>query len=530
MEENENKRIFVIKTEDDKNQDKPKMTWAGYVHQLNVYKFWILGFSLVATIAGYLGMQYIYNANKETLTTNITLGLALANDGTTYMDGSSFNYQNFVSTDTIAAVCNLEDEDGNKMFSLNVSDLIDDYAITITPQQVTVDGTTTDSKTNYVLTTSVKSFGNEATARTFIRCLINYQIDVANQAVSGYYLSSTLPSSEETFTSFTFEDMVNRLSAENKTIQEAYETLVETFGSTIAVDSSTRLSEVQSGYLNNSYTSIINSFSGSLSLNKYINITNSADSIEDAISYYENLAEYNKTQIRSLTTKIQSYVQIIENLSGSNSNSSTAVEAIQEIYSSLVSSRSEREDLITELETIGYATTKDDASGTVSFSRIDTNDNYLGHLEDYEKLLNGEITSESEEGKAATTWYEGCRSFLTSLTTCYKALLTDYSTANSVSQTLYKKSNTITVKETNMGTLSGHISNFLGAAIGLVLGFAISSLFFANYGISKEFREKMTINTAKIVQATSDKPLEVEATTKEISTGKKKEGSSGEEK
>lgn len=491
-----------MQNSDDNNKKKgPHLSWSTYGKGIHHFKWWILGGTLLSSIAGFLFSKFVYNPKKETITTTLTQSLALDDSKSAYPDGSVYKHTDIISKDNIEAVL-----EANPEFKYTYESLMEKNAFTVTPitTTVTVDEVSTEvaSKDAYTMTTKPGVFRNEKEARKFIRLLVNYEISKAEKAVSSFSYATCLPS-KENFSLLTFDKMVDSLNNQFSYLEADYSDLISTFGTNLIVDGSSLANHhVDLTYKYTSYQFKI--LSGQLATNKYVNITDKTDAQQKIFEYEDLKASYEKrfaVIASTLNTDISLFEKIIGISSGKDSIDASYSKQILELSEEIKSLQTEQASMISELTQIGYQCTKDD-DNNVTITKSSDGNSYLQKLNDY-------INAPEEE----TEWSKGCATFRNSLTAFYTNLVADTEKASEIFRSIYstKGRNTIDVKESNMGTLTGHISNLLSAAVCLILGFLLFSLAFALVEMNLDYNRKTVKASSTISCDDTKKPKEIEA-------------------
>ena len=140
-----------------------------------------------------------------------------------------------------------------------------------------------------------------------------------------------------------------------------------------------------------------------------------------------------------------------------------------------------------------------DSISNVTITNSTDDNNYLYKLNEY-------INDPDEE----TDWSRSCVAFKNILTTFYDNLAKDTDRASSLYRMIAVNSNrnTIDVKESNMGTLSGHIPNPVSAIACAILGFGILSLSFAIAEMNLSYNRALKEKSMEITASTDDSKKE----------------------
>lgn len=474
-------KVIIVQKDEQENKKGPRLTWSIYGKAINHFKWWLLGGTLAFGILGYLGAKFVYNPSKEVLTTTITPALALNEDGTAYLDGSVYRATDLISKENIETVLN-----NNPSYKYTYDKLMEKNTFTISPTEKTeiIDGTSTtiQSYSTYILTTKPGNFKNANEARNFIKLLINYEIERSKTSISSFSFSTCLPDSIS-FNSLSFDRMVEKLNTQYDNLVTDYTSMIKRIGSNTIINQKT-LSSYYSDYIYNYSNNQFNIISGQLATNKYVNISNK-DEAQQKIYEYEDLkASYEKRFIAiasTLNTDSALLDKLIQINSGKDGINEQIASQITDLTAEIKELQIEQSDMITELTQIGYNCSIDNNNNVTITRSTDTN-NYLYKLNEY-------ISSTSEE----TEWSKGCVNYKKVLIKFYNNLTTDTESASSLYRTIYSSSqrNTIEVKESNNGTLSGHLPNMVVAAISLVLGYIVLSLSFAVAEMNIQFSKTL---------------------------------------
>ena len=490
--------VLIIQKDEEKKKG-PHLSWSIYGKGVNHFKWWLLGGTLIFGILGYVGAKFIYNPTKESLTTTITPALALNDDNTTYLDGTVYKPSDLISKANIEAVL-----EQNPSFKYTYDKLMEKNTFTISPTETTeiVNGTSTTVKTysTYVLTTKSGTFKSTTEARNFIKALVNYEVEKSKTAVSSFSFTSCLPELTS-FNSSSFDDMVEKLNTQYSNLNDDYSKLIKKIGgNTIISDKtlSTHYSDFIYKYSNNQFKII----AGQLATNKYVNISNKEEAQQKIYEYEDLKASYENrfiTIASTLNSDMELFNSLIQINTGKDSMSEQLAKQISELSIEIKDLQTEQNEMISELTQIGYDCIVDSNYNVTVTKSTDTN-NYLYKLNEY-------ISSSSDENE----WSKGCVSFKTKLVNFYNSLKNDTTEASSIYKTIYSSSqrNTIDVKESNYGTLSGHISNMLIAVVFLVVGYVILSLSFAIAEMNIQYNKTLKENAPIIQDAVIDQKPEL---------------------
>ncbi len=461
MEENKNK-IIVIQN-GSQNRNGNHLTFASYGKGIAKYKYWLLGITVCCTIAGFLESKFILNPRREVMTTNISLSLALNEKKTAYLDGSSFSYTDLISKDNI-----------NKVISENETFQNYDYetlkmnsAFSLQPKMVTVNNVETVSDTNYVLTTNPSAFHSEADARKFIAALIDCEEERAANAINSYNIESVLPADSTNFESYDFNTWITALNQQYSKIENLFSKMSELFTGTFSVDGqtlNTYHSIFSSYYTNQAFSGVM----GELINNKYVNIGKGTDEeVQSKIDEYKNLSSSYQYQLNQILTTISVDQSQVDSLTAIKNPTDDISDLIVKYSAEIVVLSNQRDNIITEMNNIGYTVTITGNYATIMEDA--STDTYLYKL-----------------NHADEEWKKNCVSFKEKLANLNAQMKKDNASVSALYRKTYLMSNknVITVAESNMGTISGHISNFMVAGIALVISFLLASFIFGEIYIN----------------------------------------------
>lgn len=488
----EDNHIIIVRNDKADEQKKNKLTWSKYGHQVFHFKYWILGITVLGTALGYLGVRFLYNRSRESITTDITLNLALRENkdsygntiSTNYMDGSSFSYMDIVATSHLEAVKN---NNPDAFSSVSIDKITANDAISISPvtSSTTVNGveTTTASSTQFVLTTLPQFFGGEAIARNFIKALVNYEVEFANLAIDSYSIESTLPSSEAYFVAMEMTEMASAITNQYNIINETYTSLIDTFSGSLQINGGT-LSSLKKGFDASISEQKIKTLLGEQNSNLYVNFDGSnKENAESKIQEYELLAISYQDDYKTITNQLNTNEALLKELTSVTQPTQEVSSKIVSLTDSISEAKTKLYDIESEMFNIGYT-----LDSNLLFERSTSDDySYLYHLNEYAT----HFEDNSSSWTAVKEWYDNGVSFKSNLKDYYAILSTSYTECNQVNRSVYKKNyNRIYVAQSNMGTLNNHTNPLIGAIGGFVLFYLVSSLAFAFYGNSKENKKK----------------------------------------
>ena len=487
-------RIVIVQQDEEQKKKGPHLSWSTYGKGVNHFKWWIIGGTIVFGVLGYLGSKFFYNSKKDTITTTITPSLVLSETKDTYLDGSVYRPSDIISKQNIEQVLN-----ENPSYKYTYDELMEKGAFSISPTEISevVDGVTTTKQTydTYILTTKPGVFKNEKQARNFIKLLINCEITRAQSAASSFSFATFLPS-KDSFQTMSFDKMVDSLATQSSYLTKDYEKMIKTYGANYIVDGSTLSAHFSEfSYQYSSYQ--FKTLSGQLSRNKYVNVSTKEEAKKTILEYEDLKSSYEKrfaSIASTLTSDLSLFNSLVNLNTGKDTTSSSLTEQIENLANEIKNLQTEQAEMISELTQIGYACTKDE-NNNVSITKSSDTNNYLSKLTEY-------INDPNEE----TEWSKSNVSFKKALNSFYDDLIEDTDKASRLYRLISVNSNrnSIDVRESNMGTLSGHIPNPVSALVVAILGYGILSLAFAIAEMNIEYSKTLKENKTEIVAAIDD--------------------------
>ncbi len=509
------KTKIIIRQEQNKGEG-PHLNWGTYIHQVNVFKWWILGVTLVGAIAGYTGAKFVLNPRRENITSTLSYSLPLNKDSSEFIDGSSFDGRDLISASNIKAV--IESEDSFK--KLDADGIYRSRSISAV--ETTTETGTTSSKTDFVLNTKVQAFGSSALAKSFIEALINYQINnVFLPKIENRKLATPFKRNKEedlaSRESRSFEKTTQSLVTLCNNLSDNYKTLLNEFNSSIMIGGNNSLLSLSNDF--SSTASSVDELKGDFYANYYINFK---DGDEDALRQkYIYLGKSYKDSLSALQEKLNVQKSLLNQLTSISKPDYSISKQINEVSEEASALSSQIKELTESLEKIGYTITVNTDGDTLVSDTPDALEGFYPSINFYKE---NKDSTDSAKKKKALEWKTGCEEYMSRVETRYDELSNEYQIATNASRTLYKNYNrAIYIKEADYGTLSGHISSTLVAAVGLVLGFFASSLLLAAIGRNIEYKKK------KEVMLLADKnekgTIEPKVNNADISSQKAKDGS-----
>ena len=256
------------------------------------------GVALVAVLAilfGYNNMSQTYSATYTYSNPTIISG--------EYADGSAFNYRALATEAVLTSV----KESDSSFSSINISKMIDEDGISITGN-ITYDAEGKNVlSSDYTITIKKKMFKNQKQAKSFIKALSEYPVDVNTSIVSKMTNDYYLTSYED---SYMYENMAQYLNLQYEYLTTGYEELIETYGDKIlsnGMSVSASLNKLTSYFTENS----IEALESELKDNIYVrNYDATKDEYESKYEHYCALYASNNNKIDVLEEKVNSILTV----------------------------------------------------------------------------------------------------------------------------------------------------------------------------------------------------------------------------
>lgn len=539
MQDSNNNQTIIIKNQED---DRRHFTWSDYVKQLNHFKYWILGITLLCVIAGYLFIAFFFSPRRETYVAEVTLHMPLlvtkddegVTQSITYLNGSAYSMYDIITESNIKkTIEETLDENGERKYSsLNAKNIIEDNAITIALQPSQTDSTVVSDPANcsYRLTLLASSFPSINIARSFVNDLLQNTVKSAISLVPSNHISNII-SNVECLTSTNLNNEVDTLVEQYNLIADCYDDLLSNFQGSKYILDGKDLTTIYNEFVNtfqseSGYESIFEDLELQLDSNAYFRYENTEDGIGKAINQCNTLANQYANKLTSDYRMLQFYQDRRDSLSGLikpssdetgiSSTEESLLEMILECNQKILDLQLEMNDLRTSIKALGFNIVENTQG-----------DNYIATAEPYEltsaselieagqtpgtlQYLNDELSYLRQEGTITEkpSWGDECQEFITKVNDYIPALSSALATANTIYHNLYQNNlNSIVYNNSSILVSNGRISGAWGAVLGLIGGFIISSLIFAGVGYSKDRKKEEAVLSTE--NKTSDLPLEV---------------------
>lgn len=497
MDKEKNEQVIIFKN--DPVAEKKGFSWGDYGHQVNRFKYWILGITLVFAVIGYLLLSLYWNPRHKVSTSRFQLSLPVETiyqetgelQEINYLNGNPYSLYDIVSRDNIEDVVEHSlDEEGNPLFSIDVDKLVRENGISIQYANDSEGKPTSPSAFTYVLTIEDRYVGSSEEVSLFVDALLQNIIDKATQAIPSNILSNALPSDglDNAYS------LIQQMKTQHQQIDTLYQELMESFGSYVRVEvdgTTMTLSNFYSQRFSPSYRSasgvgnVFGDLADELLANGYgrydsEDIPGSIESLKKSGNALDNRKESLERNVASLKQTIAS----INSLIGSDTTPTPELQSYYlESLAQLSSARQEMDVVLAQLSILGYTVTPtEEDQYEVTLSRYDE----IGE-EDYGTIQRLEAMG---AGVNQSAWAATNEAFFQKLDTLVSTLGDDTERANSIYRNLYlSRQSSVIYAYPNRITTTGTTNAFLGAALGLILGFLLSSVALSAYGYLRDKKQ-----------------------------------------
>ena len=478
MEENSSKKVIIVEGNEDKK--KKNWTWGRYFSFTWKHKYWVLGFSILGTLAGLLGVKYGYNASKETASITFQACFpTIVNEETnkeTYFDGDDFNLLSLVSKSNLEAV----KASSSSFKGINIDEVLSKGAITISRVETTAEKENSNEPVYYVLSGNVSRLGGKNSSKDFITLLIENEKKRAEAALDAYKIESCFSSS---FSSLYLPERNKQLLNQYNLLDKKYNYLLSYFGPSYYVDDNLTLSSSYSSFVSSHYDSSsfdISSLIYEMQANSYAYFEEGKQ-LEVASNYEIKGLNYIESA-KEIAGKIDVVSDQIDSLSKSQSyigSESELANKIIELTDQKANLQTSLGETLRELKYLGF-----ESSSSVEITSLST-------VEDMSSIVlssgtGGVIQKLRETDETLFNAYKSkCDSYIARIEAMKEQLESETSTLEKHLKSLYLRYSDFYSIRNGAVLVSGGISSILGAFAGLVLLYILTSLICSGIEISK---------------------------------------------
>ena len=437
------------------------------------FKWWIIGVTVVGTVAGYLAFRFGINPGREKLVSTFGYNInakvkveestslkneELANQTLYLSDSSIFSFTDVVSEPRLQAV---KDSD-EKYKNINVTAMAKNGGIKITRASYTdqVTGKVIyEYPARYTITAGKSNFASEEQGKEFIADLINYELTVAQTANDNYEITDYIGA-----TTGSYGQYVKKLEDQYQAIDENYKDLIKEFdNSSIATPTGESLNVVYNAFQNKyayGATTIIQQYEGDLYHNHLVDYENVT------VESLQSQAESYKANVRSILINLKAYQDSLDSLIATNitnydTTNSQIEKEILKYNEKILELQKLNGQYVKELINLGYTVPAD-----LSLANVDS----IAYNSTGEGVIQSKIAGTAE-------WKALCDEFKVNLDKAASSLKEDRKVASDHYGFVNNRyRNQVVMFTAGTAELTGHVSSFIGAAAGLVAGFILSTL------------------------------------------------------
>lgn len=452
------------------NVDTKKLNgWSfeNYFKSIKRFKWWVIGSTIVGAIVGFVTFRFIVNPSQKSLSASFSYKLASTSEtGGVYklVDGTVFDYNDLISEENLAAV---RLGDLKTYEKINVKKLHANNAITIEK----VFDETKEKVISFKISSKAKNYPSDDIGKQFLSDVINSATSISAKAIDNFKLESYFDSN---ITAESFEKQIGLLQSQYSSIDSLYSNIKSDFGKNIIINSNgDTLQNVYNKFTSKYYNGTTNNndlLYGEMYSNYYVNYIEGKEA--EKISEIKMLSESYLTSIKSHEVSHKAYVEQLEELKGANLINASDTEFSKKFVElnerianySLTINRLEK-----QLNLYGYYR--------------------VGNTSEFEYKADDSVIKRLENKEAS--WVKGNKDFKQKIASEITALTAEKESAVSAYKYALKTySNKVTMLNNNYIVLTNSTSNLVGLAIGLVGGFAVSSIAVATiYAYSKKKEE-----------------------------------------
>lgn len=451
-------------------ENRGAWSFSKYIKSIATYKWWVIGATVVGAVVGFLSFKFFLNPSIGKLKTTYQYNLAGEyedNDTIRFINGATFSSYDLTNAENLKKV---KDSKPDRFYRVDVDKIVENEGISIIKNTEVIQ-TSEEGKTDpiinitYTLEAKVNCFPSDEIGKEFIFDLINLPKILSTEAINGYNVEYTIPDS---FPSLSFDLQISQLEKQYNAEVRTLSTLSKMFGGSAAIDDKgTKLYEAVNAFNSRYYTAGSQVFHKALrgNLYKYNYVNYEVGKEDEKVEEIKLASAANIETFERETLQVKVYEDILSQLTGIQSVQTDNEELLEQIfeYSELISDlKMDLFNLERELNNNGYFIDKDTSSETYGKFVFDTScvDCTIYKLQ-----------------HPTTDWQEACVAFATELGN-YRAKLAEDNpkTSAALRYTYSNFKNRVNVLEGGFVARKGGVSDFIGLAVGLVLGFIVSSL------------------------------------------------------
>lgn len=459
-----------MENEENKVSPKPRRTskrkrkgLAAYFYALGKYKYWVVAFTVIGGIIGYIAIAQGVNKQIERLISNFDVEIPLIEEGgqKKYYDGSAFALSDFYSR--------------NRLEKIKASDstfgglLVDKIAVESGVSIAEVKG----QPYRYTLTLKRKYFSDDAVAKKFVKAIIDTELSYAeNKLIDKFDYTF-----DENFESLPYLDQAHSLQTMGSRMTTFYDALTSSlnFLPTYSVnEDGLSLGNAKAKFATKHYKNNIldaDRFSNVLSAAKYINVGDkTVEQLKTAFDLEFNSTVRGVKDSFTSTARYKNYIKTLDPVEDK--------EELKYYNSLLVEEENKRSVYAQYIEYLGYYL---EGKSTLSFENIAEVDNLKLATVDEENR--GVISYLSAPTSAKTTTYiSESKEFGKTLADSKAGYVADETDLDSYTVYLFRNyKENLKYEFADITITKNGISSLIGLAGGIAAGFLVSSVAFGLY-------------------------------------------------
>lgn len=471
----------LVKDMEDKNELTPetnsvvshkKKGLRAYFYTLGRYKYWVIAFTIIGGVGGFIAMSQGYNKYKQVVESKFNVELPLINvDGKkTYYDESAFSLSDFYNRARLEKIKN-SSTDFNFVYVDRISVEGGISLVNGKDAQGKVD------ENSYILTIKKKYFSDDAIAKKFVQCIVEEELSFAEKKL---YISIDDSIFNEGFETQEYLNQVNTIEALSTEISKFYTDLTDSLGFKVTYsvnEDGLTLSERKTKLYEKHFELDVKDIEKAkdvLNYEKYIRLTtNDYVALKEK---YEKEYEINKAALINSLSQSALYEEEMQKYINATDDEGKAMYA--KFLRLSTEEKLRRSSICSTLEYLGYYI---EGKEVLSVDNID--EVKAIKLANLLSEKRGVVSYLSDiKSDLSKKWIDSCNSFATtmnSLTTSYRE---DYKNLESDTSFLFRtyKEN-LKYEYSDIAVTKHGASSLIGVALGVAAGFIISSAIFALY-------------------------------------------------
>ena len=434
-------------------EEPNRWSFRNYLKAIKRFKWWVIGFTALGTVLGFVGFKFILNPKREKLSASYSYNLAgTLDEEYTYrlIDGTLFDGFDVISKENLEAVRSSKEE----FKGIDV-----DYLFTT--GSISIERVVEEPKNNqaqykrevsYNISAKASCFPTKEIGKKFIFELINSPLAISSKAIANFTTPLYI---QEDFDQKSYLLQIEDLANQYSNIKSSYYQLQNEFGHATLIDSKPlyEYSLQFSSEFKDGSTTKVDTLKGDLLSKFFIKYETGKETqkIEEIDSKCSSLVKILNDKSIDLKRNKDS-LDLLNSSTAINESNNDYVKKVVEFTNNINSLQQDIDSIKRELAYYGW---EDKGSGYVA--------------------------SDIGVRKALTdldpTWVSENTAFAASVESAKTKLLSHRVTINKIYQDIYSLySNKVTILNSGYVVLEKSLSSLLGIAAGLLVGFVVSSV------------------------------------------------------